>query len=312
METGVGKHLDDWGGYYNTTLDAIDTAIAAKAPSASPTFTGVMSNAVGAAATPAYTFTGHTGYGLYYATNVVGVSVNGSSVGTFASTGFVGNVDGIVGGNTPAAGTFTTLHASGATTLDGAVTIGDASSDAITLNGVLTAGTGATIITVATATGGAGLRLPHGTAPTSPVNGDIWTTSAGGLYVRINGATVGPIGTVSTSTANTWTAGQTFSGGFANGASVKTADYTLAVGDSGKVFVFATNTGLTVTLPPNATAAILIGAWVKIINVTGGTLAVATSGSGTITYVDSLSSPIANSSSIMAMKIGTDLWYVSG
>lgn len=36
------------------------------------------------------------------------------------------------------------------------------------------------------------LRIPHGAAPTSPVNGDMWTTTAG-LYVRINGSTVGPL-----------------------------------------------------------------------------------------------------------------------
>lgn len=35
-------------------------------------------------------------------------------------------------------------------------------------------------------------RVPHGSAPTSPVNGDMWTTTAG-LYVRINGSTVGPL-----------------------------------------------------------------------------------------------------------------------
>jgi hypothetical protein len=46
-------------------------------------------------------------------------------------------------------------------------------------------------VTAATAVGGAGFNLPPGTAPTSPVNGDLWTTSAG-LYARINGATVGP------------------------------------------------------------------------------------------------------------------------
>jgi hypothetical protein len=34
--------------------------------------------------------------------------------------------------------------------------------------------------------------VPHGTAPTSPVDGDVWTTTAG-LYVRINGVTVGPL-----------------------------------------------------------------------------------------------------------------------
>ncbi|MFA7265134.1 MAG: hypothetical protein WC054_02380 [Candidatus Nanopelagicales bacterium] len=36
------------------------------------------------------------------------------------------------------------------------------------------------------------LRVPHGTAPSAPVDGDIWTTTAG-LFVRINGATVGPL-----------------------------------------------------------------------------------------------------------------------
>lgn len=35
------------------------------------------------------------------------------------------------------------------------------------------------------------LRLPHGVAPTTPGDGDIWTTTAG-LYARINGSTVGP------------------------------------------------------------------------------------------------------------------------
>jgi hypothetical protein len=36
------------------------------------------------------------------------------------------------------------------------------------------------------------LRLPHRTAPSTPVNGDIWTTPAG-LFVRINGVTIGPL-----------------------------------------------------------------------------------------------------------------------
>lgn len=48
-------------------------------------------------------------------------------------------------------------------------------------------------VTGATATTStASFRAPHGTAPTSPVDGDMWTTTAG-LYVRINGATVGPL-----------------------------------------------------------------------------------------------------------------------
>ena len=44
----------------------------------------------------------------------------------------------------------------------------------------------------ASTTGVASLRVPHGSAPSSPVNGDMWTTTSG-LYVRINGSTVGPL-----------------------------------------------------------------------------------------------------------------------
>jgi hypothetical protein len=42
--------------------------------------------------------------------------------------------------------------------------------------------------TTASTTTTAGLRIPHGTAPTSPVNGDVWTTTTSFLY-RLNGAT---------------------------------------------------------------------------------------------------------------------------
>ena len=47
------------------------------------------------------------------------------------------------------------------------------------------------VTTQASAAGTAGFRLPHGSAPTSPTNGDFWTTTAG-LFYRINGATVSP------------------------------------------------------------------------------------------------------------------------
>lgn len=48
------------------------------------------------------------------------------------------------------------------------------------------------LIVAAGTTGVSSLRIPHGAAPSSPVNGDMWTTTAG-LYVRINGSTVGPL-----------------------------------------------------------------------------------------------------------------------
>lgn len=45
--------------------------------------------------------------------------------------------------------------------------------------------------TAASTTTVAGLNLPQGAAPTSPVNGDLWTTSSG-LFAQIAGGTVGP------------------------------------------------------------------------------------------------------------------------
>lgn len=63
-------------------------------------------------------------------------------------------------------------------------TLGAASLDANTFTGLQTL--------PAATTGAASLNVPQGTAPTAPVNGDIWTTSAG-MYVRINGVTVGPL-----------------------------------------------------------------------------------------------------------------------
>lgn len=51
---------------------------------------------------------------------------------------------------------------------------------------------GAKLTAAASASGYASINLPHGTAPSSPANGDIWTTTAG-LYARINSGTVGPV-----------------------------------------------------------------------------------------------------------------------
>lgn len=47
------------------------------------------------------------------------------------------------------------------------------------------------LITTASTTTSAGFNLPPGAAPTSPNNGDFWSTSAG-FFGRVNGATVGP------------------------------------------------------------------------------------------------------------------------
>lgn len=64
-------------------------------------------------------------------------------------------------------------------------------SGCVAAGGVAAAATTA-LATPAGTTGVSSLNIPHGVAPTAPVNGDMWTTTAG-LFVRINGATVGPL-----------------------------------------------------------------------------------------------------------------------
>jgi hypothetical protein len=133
-----------------------------------------------------------------------------------------GTIDGTaIGGTTPAAGAFTTVSTSsdidgagglniagsgalgvnltvgGTLGVSGAVTLGDA----LTMAGALTVGGetilgGETIVggllqTAASSSAGAGINLTPGAAPTSPNNGDLWSTSTG-FYGRVNGATVGP------------------------------------------------------------------------------------------------------------------------
>lgn len=62
-----------------------------------------------------------------------------------------------------------------------------AGADVLRFVGDLGTFTGRVVTSASTATR-AGLNLPHGTAPSSPVNGDLWTTTTG-LFARINGAT---------------------------------------------------------------------------------------------------------------------------
>ena len=50
-----------------------------------------------------------------------------------------------------------------------------------------------TVVSPAATTSLAPMRIPHGTAPSSPTNGDVWTTTTG-LFARINNGTVGPYG----------------------------------------------------------------------------------------------------------------------
>lgn len=61
-----------------------------------------------------------------------------------------------------------------------------------------------TLLTNASVAAGASINLPHGIAPTSPINGDLWTDAAG-VYARLGGVTtvLAAIGGVVTSVSGT-------------------------------------------------------------------------------------------------------------
>ena len=82
------------------------------------------------------------------------------------------------------------------------------------------------IVTVASAAGGAGLNLPPGTAPNSPRDGDLWTTTAG-LYARINGTTQGPFSTTPICTATIPTFTEVTNAGLSTGETSNTVTVSL-------------------------------------------------------------------------------------
>jgi hypothetical protein len=117
------------------------------------------------------------------------------------------------------------------------------------------------LVTSVPSTATAGFNLPPGVAPTTPNNGDTWTTTAG-LFVQINGATVGPLASTATPS---FTAPVTITGANASA---------LAVGLNG-----ATNPAFVVN-----TATALQAAGLSITGaVTGGTVAVSAIDSGSNT-----------------------------
>jgi hypothetical protein len=99
------------------------------------------------------------------------------------------------------------------------------------------------LTTAAPAAGGAGISLPHGVAPTTPVDGDVWTTTSG-LFAHVNGATKTIAFTDSSITGNAGTAtklqtARTINGtSFDGSANITTANWgtarTLTIGNTGK------------------------------------------------------------------------------
>lgn len=172
------------------------------------TFTGAQTLPAGTVGAPALNF-GDAASGFYRpGSNMVAVSINNDGVASFISTGlqFRAGVgfrwsNGAIGGTTDLAITRVATGVMSLSDTTNGVSLnvtGNSLAVRNLANGAdapITASSGTftgLVLTPASATGSAGLRAPHGAAPTSPTNGDIWTTTAG-LFVQINGSTVGPL-----------------------------------------------------------------------------------------------------------------------
>jgi hypothetical protein len=136
--------------------------------------------------------------------NLTGALTAGTGTFTVGSTALIvtGTSLPLKAKNTAVAGTNQIVELTRGTTVVGSLGA-DASDDFIIMSGlgvgaITVARTSAIctfsriLMTVASSTAEAGLRLVPGVAPTSPVNGDVWLTTAG-LFYRANGSTVGPV-----------------------------------------------------------------------------------------------------------------------
>lgn len=178
-----------------------------------------------------------------------------------------------------AAGTPVAIDRStGLTTLSSLTVSGATTGTTLSISG--TGSFGGKLSTVASGTSAAGLNIPTGTAPSSPVSGDMWTTTDG-IYVRI-GSTTYPLAIVADGpgglSADNVTSG--ILAGQYGGTGVNNSGKTITLGGnlttSGAYGLTLTLTGATnVTLPTSGTlvnsAVTTLSSLVSVGTVTTGT-----------------------------------------
>lgn len=184
------------------------------------------------------------------------------------------------------------------------------------------------IVAPAATTSATSIRLPHGTAPSAPTNGDVWTTTIG-MYAHINGNTIGPFGTGANWQQNApspaitgmlWVDSDIDVLYIYNGTSwyspmgvernAQAASYTLALTDRSKLVEISSASANTLTVPPDSTA-FPVGTQVTILQ-TGAGQTTITPGSGvTINGTPGLKLR-AQWSSATLIKRGSNLWVAIG
>jgi hypothetical protein len=128
------------------------------------------------------------------------------------------------------------------------------------------------IIAPAATTSITSIRLPHGTAPTAPTNGDVWTTTTG-IFARINGVTSAVSGTNTGDQTITLTGDVTGSGSASFATTLANTAVTAgSYGSATAVGTFTVDAKGRLTSASNTNIALAASA------ITSGTLAVARGG----------------------------------
>jgi len=154
-----------------------------------------------------------TGHNAGLTAGVVTGTVDGANIAIYNYNGTQTLVEGVVvavavgsaGQNpNPVVGTYYALRLKAPTLANGGSITAEwgisqesttASNQILGYTGIgITASSSTALNLSAGTTGVSSLRIAHGAAPTAPVNGDVWSTTAG-FYGRVNGVTVGPWGT---------------------------------------------------------------------------------------------------------------------
>jgi hypothetical protein len=291
----------------NQAYLTVATASTTFAPIASPTFTGTVT-------TTAETFVGASaGYGRLKNTDAYhAILLNGTTGSS------------ITAAVTPGANISEFIEYGG--TWHFKQITGVANTTVLTITPTASTFTG-TIVSAAATASLPSLRIPHGTAPSSPTNGDVWTTTIG-MYARINGNTVGPFGTGATYTGTAPTAitGALWADSNYNSLTVytgtrwasmtgtvvqsKTANYTLALGDEGSILVMSGGTTNSITIPTNASVALPIGSSVMIAQTSA--IQTVISGAGVTLYATPGLKLRTQYSVATLLKVGTDAWVITG
>ena len=177
----------------------------------------------------------HTGIGAF-TTLSASSTVSGAGItARFATPGPIGNTS-------PSTGAFTTLGATGTTTLDGDVILGDATADSVTFNAA-TAPTPNTLGLAFTGTGG--IKVPEGTTVQRP-------TAQHGM-LRYN-STLTEFEGYANSAWGSIGGGASAGGAVYENTQTIAANYTMTTGTNGhSVGPITINTGVVVTIPSNST-----------------------------------------------------------